>query len=119
TQAAVSIDNSRLFLSVTQKNMQLLEIKEQLEHRIRDLKLLFDLQSAMGRATSLDELFVGSLTEAMRACEARAGAFALRDAVTGNVTLHVLDDKHKRLRRFPLKEGQGFVGYAMLEHEVI
>ena len=31
TQAAVSIDNSRLFLSVIQKNMQLVETKEQLE----------------------------------------------------------------------------------------
>ena len=45
TQAAVSIDNSRLFLSVIQKNMQLVDTKEQLEHRIRDLKLLFDLES--------------------------------------------------------------------------
>ena len=60
TQAAISIDNSRLFLSVTQKNTELLEIKEQLEHRVRDLKLLFDLESAMGRATSLDELFTGA-----------------------------------------------------------
>ncbi|MEP7126191.1 MAG: GAF domain-containing protein, partial [Byssovorax sp.] len=34
TQAAVSIDNSRLFLSVIQKNMQLVETKEQLEHRV-------------------------------------------------------------------------------------
>jgi hypothetical protein len=50
TQAAVSIDNSRLFLSVIQKNMQLVDTKEQLEHRVSDLKLLFDLESAMGRA---------------------------------------------------------------------
>jgi hypothetical protein len=73
TQAAVSIDNSRLFLSVIQKNMQLVDTKEQLEHRVRDLKLLFELESAMGRATSLEELFVAVLGEAMRSCEARAG----------------------------------------------
>src|SRR5262249_54900773 len=36
TQAAIAIDNSRLFLSVTQKNTELLEIKLQLEHRVRD-----------------------------------------------------------------------------------
>jgi GAF domain-containing protein len=34
TQAAISIDNSRLFLSVIQKNMQLVDTKEQLEHRV-------------------------------------------------------------------------------------
>ena len=45
TQAAVSIDNSRLFLSVIQKNMQLVETKEQLEHRVADLKLLFELET--------------------------------------------------------------------------
>jgi len=37
TQAAVAIDNSRLFLSLTQKNRQLLETKVQLEHRVKDL----------------------------------------------------------------------------------
>src|SRR5207253_9731980 len=74
TQASISIDNSRLFLSVTQKNMQLLDTKEQLEHRVRDLRLLFDLESAMGRASSMDELFTAVLGEAMRSCEARNAA---------------------------------------------
>jgi len=56
TEAAVSIDNSRLFLSVIQKNMQLLETKEKLEQSVRHLKLLFDLESAMGRAASQEDL---------------------------------------------------------------
>src|SRR5580700_6007599 len=99
TQAAISIDNSRLFLSVTQKNMQLLDTKEQLEHRVRDLKLLFDLESAMGRATSLDELFTGVLAEGIRVCEARAGAVMLREE-SGALTLHMRDEKHTKLRRF-------------------
>jgi signal transduction histidine kinase len=54
----------------------------------------------------------------MRACEARAGGFALRDPTTGSVTLHVLDQK-KRLKRFPLREGQGFVGWTMQENEAV
>ncbi|MBV9945314.1 MAG: GAF domain-containing protein, partial [Myxococcales bacterium] len=83
TQAAVSIDNSRLFMSVTQKNIQLLDTKEQLENRVRDLKLLFDLERAMARATSLDELFIAVLGEATRACEAKMGAVALRDPEAG------------------------------------
>ncbi len=80
TQAAISIDNSRLFASVLQKNAELLETKEQLEHRIRDLKLLFDLESAMGRAASLPELFTGVLSEALATCEASAGAFLMVDS---------------------------------------
>ncbi len=119
TQAAISIDNSRLFLSVTQKNMQLLDIKEQLEHRIRDLKLLFDLESAMGRASSLEELFTAVLSEAMRVTEARASAVLLKEGPTGVPTLYVFDDKHKRLRTFPVKEGQGFIGWALRHNELV
>ena len=118
TQAAISIDNSRLFLSVTQKNMQLLDTKEQLEHRVRDLKLLFDLESAMGRAASMDELFNAVLHEAMRVCEARAGAVMLREE-TGLLTLHVRETKHVKLRRYTMKEGQGLIGWAMKHNEVL
>jgi signal transduction histidine kinase len=118
TQAAISIDNSRLFLSVTQKNMQLLDTKEQLEHRVRDLKLLFDLESAMGRATSMDELFNAVLHEAMRVCEARAGAVLLRED-TGLLTVHVRDPKHVKLRRYTIREGQGLIGWAMRHNEVL
>lgn len=124
TQAAISIDNSRLFLSVTQKNTELLEIKEQLEHRVRDLKLLFDLESAMGRATSLDELFTGVLSEALRTSDAIAGAFALRDHSTEVAHLYVM--KHgqssgheAKLVRTPVRATQGFTGAAMAEGEVI
>ena len=119
TQAAVTIDNSRLFLSVVQKNMQLVETKEQLESRVRDLKLLFSLESAMARAASLEELFMAVLGEAMRSSEARAGAVALRDVGSDQIFLHIVDDKHKRLRRFPLAEGQGLIGHAILHNEVL
>jgi GAF domain-containing protein len=98
TQAAVSIDNSRLFMSVTQKNIQLLDTKEQLEHRVHDLKLLFDLEHAMGRAASLEELFVAVLGEAMRACEARMGAVALRDPESGAGNSYLIDERAKKMK---------------------
>ncbi len=118
TQAAVSIDNVRLFSSVTHKNMQLLETKEQLEHRVRDLKLLFDLESAMGRASSLDELFLSVLREAMRVCGAKAGAFALRDGAHGKLTVHVMEGPKKALRREVLADSLALVDHAMVENDV-
>ena len=119
TQAAISIDNSRLFLSVTQKNTELLEIKEQLEHRVRDLKLLFDLESAMGRATSLDELFTGVLSEALRTSEAQAGAFALRDHGTEVAHLYLMKARDSKLVRTTVRAKAGFTGLAMAEGEVV
>ena len=119
TQAAIAIDNSRLFLSVTQKNTELLEIKEQLEHRVRDLKLLFDLESAMGRATSLEELFTGVLTEALRTSGATFGVFAMRAMGADAAHLYLMKDVDGRLTRHPLKPGQGLAGAAMADGDVI
>ncbi len=119
TQAAVSIDNSRLFMSVTQKNIQLLDTKEQLEHRVRDLKLLFDLEHAMARATSLEELFMAVLGEAMRACEAKMGAVALRDPEDGGGALYLIDERAKKMRRLPYPEDAGLIGWAIRNNEVL
>lgn len=119
TQAAIAIDNSRLFLSVTQKNTELLEIKEQLEHRVRDLKLLFDLESAMGRATSLEELFDGVLSEALRTSGASSGAFAMRASGADAAQLYVMRAEDGKLTQHPFKAGQGLTGAAMADGEVI
>jgi signal transduction histidine kinase/putative methionine-R-sulfoxide reductase with GAF domain len=119
TQAAVSIDNSRLFMSVTQKNIQLLDTKEQLEHRVRDLKLLFDLEHAMARATSLEELFMAVLGEAMRACEAKMGAVALRDPEDGSGSLYLIDERAKKMRRLPYPENAGLIGWAIRNNELL
>ena len=119
TQAAVSIDNSRLFMSVTQKNIQLLDTKEQLEHRVRDLKLLFDLERAMARATSLDELFIAVLGEATRACEAKMGAVALRDPEEGVGALYVIDERSNKMKRLPYPEDSGLIGWALRHNEVL
>ncbi len=119
TQAAIAIDNSRLFLSVTQKNTELLEIKEQLEHRVRDLKLLFDLESAMGRATSLDELFTGVLYEALRTSEAYAGAFAMKSADGVNGQIYLMFQGSDVLHRYTVKAGSGLTGAAIADGEVV
>jgi signal transduction histidine kinase len=119
TQAAIAIDNSRLFLSVTQKNTELLEIKEQLEHRVRDLKLLFDLESAMGRATSLDELFTGVLTEALKSSGAVAGAFAMKGASGGMKQLFLMFHHDSALHRHTVKLGSGLTGAAIADGEVV
>jgi signal transduction histidine kinase/putative methionine-R-sulfoxide reductase with GAF domain len=119
TQAAVSIDNSRLFMSVTQKNIQLLDTKEQLEHRVRDLKLLFDLERAMGHATSLEELFIAVLGEAMRACEAKMGAVAVRDPEDRAGALFVIDDRAKKMKRLPYPTDAGLIGWSIKNNEAL
>jgi signal transduction histidine kinase/putative methionine-R-sulfoxide reductase with GAF domain len=144
TQAAVSIDNSRLFLSVIQKNMQLVETKEQLEHRVSDLKLLFDLESAMSGAQSMEDLARAVVTEAARACDGSAGAILVDeqeggiwlyyvdyDSVRGKLGLHAGDHATAsgsgispahaaiEVKRVAMKRNEGIIGWAMYHNEAL
>ncbi|MEZ4296478.1 MAG: GAF domain-containing protein [Polyangiaceae bacterium] len=123
TQAAVSIDNSRLFLSVIQKNMQLVDTKEQLEQRVADLKVLFELESAMGRATTIEELSRAVVGSAARACNARAGGMLVDEGEAG-LWLYFIDASARPLpaagdeqgievKRLPVKRGEGILGWAL------
>src|SRR5262249_50072119 len=127
TQAAVSIDNSRLFLSVIQKNMQLVETKEQLEHRVSDLKLLFELESAMSRAALMEDLARAVVVEASRACDAAAGAILVDEEESG-VWLYFLDlsgdtrddaPEKFQVTRVGVKRGEGVIGWAMQHNEAV
>ncbi len=119
TQAAVSIDNSRLFLSVIQKNMQLVETKEQLEHRVQDLKLLFELESSMARASSFSDLAKAVVSEAARACGAEAGGMMVDEGEDG-VFLYFVDTskaKTSSVKRVGVRRGEGILGVAMRTNE--
>lgn len=128
TQAAVSIDNSRLFLSVIQKNMQLVDTKEQLEHRVSDLKLLFELESAMGRAATLEELARAVVVSAARACQARAGGLLVDEGEAG-LWLYFVDTSARpsvksaedeasiEVKRLPVKRGEGILGWALQHNQ--
>ena len=128
TQAAVSIDNSRLFLSVIQKNMQLVDTKEQLEHRVSDLKLLFELESSMGRAATLEELARAVVVSAAKACQARAGGLLVDEGEAG-LWLYFVDMSTRpsvkgpddeadiEVKRLPVKRGEGILGWALQHNQ--
>ena len=116
TQAAVAIDNSRLFLSLIQKNKQLLDTKDQLERKLRDLELLFDLEHATARATTLDELLLVVLSRLTQACDARGAVTLLAEDETGDLVEHAFDaNAPETLGRHGVKNGEGLLGVAMNE----
>ena len=55
-QVAVSLENSMLYMSVVEKNLQLTEIKEQLEKKISEVDLLYDIQREISQAVDLPDL---------------------------------------------------------------
>ncbi|HVR20557.1 MAG TPA: GAF domain-containing sensor histidine kinase [Polyangiaceae bacterium] len=120
TQAAVAIDNSRLVLSLIQKNRQLIDTKEQLERKFRELSLLFELERATARATSIEELVTVALEQAAGASDSRGALLRLADDETGDLVDYLHDrDAGGELSRHPAKSGEGLLGRAMRENEPI
>ncbi|MEO8902716.1 MAG: GAF domain-containing sensor histidine kinase [Polyangiaceae bacterium] len=120
TQAAVAIDNSRLFLSLIQKNKQLVDTTEQLERKLQDLSLLFELERRTARATTLEELALAVLGQCAVACEARGAGMLLSEEESGDLVEYVLDGKRpEELRRIPVKSREGFLGAAMAEADIL
>jgi signal transduction histidine kinase/putative methionine-R-sulfoxide reductase with GAF domain len=120
TQAAVAIDNSRLFLSLIQKNRQLLDTKEQLERKVRDLEFLFELERSTSRSTSLEDLITAALGTLIRACDARGASLLVAMGETGDLVQYVLGDERPfELRRLFVKHGEGLLGAVMREGAAI
>lgn len=126
--AAVTVDNMALFIAQQEQNKQLVEIKEQLEHRVRDLDLLFTIESSMARASSIEALLQAALSEATGACGARAGAVLLPASAptedgfgksdgagsvpAGMATLYFFErDAREKLRTVLSRPNEGFIGW--------
>jgi signal transduction histidine kinase/putative methionine-R-sulfoxide reductase with GAF domain len=120
TQAAVAIDNSRLFLSLIQKNHQLLSTKEKLERRVADLQLLNELERSMARAETLEDLARAALSSLSKACQAQGATLLLGEEDTGDLFQYVYDsDRPDTLDRFGVKAGEGFLAQALGTGETI
>ncbi|HET7542129.1 MAG TPA: GAF domain-containing protein [Polyangiaceae bacterium] len=120
TQAAVAIDNSRLFLSLIQKNKQLLDATDQLQRKLQDLSLLFELERRTARATTIEELALAVLGQCAAACEARGAALLLSEEDSGDLVEYLFDSQNpSELRRIGVKSREGFLGAAMAEEDIL
>ncbi len=112
TQAGVSIENGKLFISVINKNMELLDIKEQLERRVRELDVLFEIAQVSASAAELDELLEGVLARAVRAIEAEAGAILIAEP-NGDLRFRsAVGGDPDAVKRQTIKRGTGISGWV-------
>jgi len=82
-QAAVSIENSKLYLSVLAKNYELEEYRERLEHKVRELDLLYEIEREAAQALDLDSLLSSVGQKCLEAVEAQVcGITLLREGAT-------------------------------------
>ncbi len=121
SQAAVSIENSKLFLSLVGKNMELLDTKDQLERRVEELDVLFEIAKLSASSTRLDELLEVTLEHAMRAIQAEASA-ALMVSDGGEGSLRFISTyASKTVRRVSLHgdDGAHYLTHAPDEPQIV
>ncbi|MEO1269468.1 MAG: GAF domain-containing protein, partial [Myxococcota bacterium] len=108
SQAAVSIENSMLYLSMVDKNLELTETKIKLEKKIAEVDFLYDIQRLIGQAVDLQDLLQSVASKALDISEAELCAIAIREE--GHLRLFSLqrhDDGSESFRVFhvPLDKG--------------
>ncbi|MEM1030171.1 MAG: GAF domain-containing protein [Myxococcota bacterium] len=117
-QAAVAVDMAGLVGELRANMEQLETTKRRLERSYRDLELLYELETSMSRAESVDQLARSVVTLAGRACGAEAGAL-----------LHVTEEEHvlyavnldtpHEVRRVVVQPGEGVAARAARRSTVL
>ncbi len=107
TQAGISIDNTRLYWSTMQNNVQLHRVRQKLERKVADLNLLFDLESAMVRASSQHDLVREILVRTVQATRTRKGEVAVLHPADTGCTLYRVqaDQPDMQVQNTPVVDG--------------
>jgi len=113
SQAAVSIENSRLFLAAYAKNLELGEAKSQLERKVRELDVVFEIAQVAASAMRLDDLLEGVLARTIRAIGAEAGSILIADEQSGDLRFRAaIGGEPDAVKRLKIKAGQGISGWV-------
>ena len=113
TQVAVAVENSKLFLSMVETNAELLRTQDQLEAKIRELDVLFEIATVSASAVDLDDLLEGVLVRSMRAIDADAACVLLADDVTGDLRFRAAaGGEPEAVKRLKIDAGSGISGWV-------
>ncbi|MEM7447220.1 MAG: GAF domain-containing protein [Myxococcota bacterium] len=112
SQAAVCIENSKLFLSVVGKNIELLETKEALERKVCELDVLFEIAQISASTDGLEELLEGVLVRAMRAMEATAASILLVEKPLGALRFRSALEAESKLHCIHVPVGEGISSWV-------
>ncbi len=80
SQAALWLENSKLYVSVVGKNIELRHAHDQIQARMKEIDLLFRLEQELNRAFGLEPFLLRLLAETTQAVPSFGAAILLREA---------------------------------------
>jgi signal transduction histidine kinase len=120
SQAAVSVENSKLYHSVVAKNVELLSAQGELQTKSNELNILYEIERDMNAAHDLEELLARCLKRAMEVVGASAGSIALRESGSGDLRFRtVAGPVAARLLHQTIPMGEGVIGWVAANREAV
>ena len=113
SQAAIAIENARLYHSVVQQNQELSRARRDLERRTRELNALYEVEKELSAALDLDDLLSRILAQAITVLGGGAGSIALVEADGSLRFRTVQGPAAPRLIERTLPHGTGLLGWSI------
>jgi signal transduction histidine kinase len=113
SQAAIAIENARLYHSVVQQNQELSRARRDLERRTRELNALYEVEKELSAALDLDDLLSRILAQAITVLGGGAGSIALCEADGALRFRTVQGPAAPRLIERTLPHGTGLLGWSI------
>ena len=118
-QAAISVENAKLYHSVVAKNVALIAAQEQLQQRTNELNILYEVEREMSSALDLDELLNRLVERAMEVVGAEGGSLALSEGDDDNQLRFrtARGPLGERLLHRTMKVGEGVIGWVVANRQ--
>ncbi|HRC57222.1 MAG: GAF domain-containing protein [Myxococcales bacterium] len=113
SQAAIAIENAKLYHSLVAQNAELTVARRELEQRTRELNALYEVEKEISAALDLDDLLDRILAQAISVLGGGGGSIALLEP-SGDIRFcTVRGPGAEGLRQRVLPRGTGLLGWCM------
>jgi len=113
SQAAIAIENGRLYHSLMTQNQELQDTRRDLERRQRELNALYEVEKDMSHALDLDDLLARILAQAIAVLGGGAGSIALVEPDGSLRFRTVQGPAAPKLIERTLPHGTGLIGWSI------
>jgi len=112
-QAAIAIENARLYHSIVAQNQELSRARRDLERRTRELNALYEVEKELSAALDLDDLLSRILAQAITVLGGGAGSIALVEPDGALRFRTVQGPAAPKLIERTLPHGTGLLGWSI------
>src|ERR1043165_9435223 len=113
SQAAIAIENARLYHSLVTQNQELSRARRDLERRQRELNALYEVEKELSAALDLDDLLSRILAQAITVLGGGAGSIALTESDGALRFRTVQGPAAPKLIERTLPHGTGLLGWSI------